>query len=215
MNPTLNVNIGGYPFIIDDDAYNKLQDYLDIIEDHFSTSEGCEEIVHDIELRFAELLTERSNKRPIIGVRDIEQAIKVLGTPEEFGADEDRYRSRQEDIYDDETPYRTKGKRLYRNPDDKVIGGVCSGMAAYFGMNDPIWIRLMFVLAVAGGGAGVLVYLFLLIAVPKAKTPSDRLAMQGRPINVENIARQVEDGIDQLTYKLDEISDKWTSKKKR
>ncbi len=213
MNPTINVNIGGYPFIIDEDAFDKLQEYLDIIEHHFSSSEGCEEIVHDIELRFAELLSERTNKRPIIGLRDVDQAIKILGTPEEFGAEDDRFRSRHEN-YDEEPAMRPKGKRLYRNPDDKVIGGVCSGLAAYFGMNDPIWIRLIFVISFAAGGAGFIVYLFLLIAVPKAKTPSDRLAMHGRPINVENIAQQVEDGIDQLTYKLDEISDKWTSKKK-
>jgi len=213
MNRTINVNIGGYPFIIDQDAFDELQDYLNVIEHHFSASEGCEEIVHDIELRFAELLTERANKRPIVSARDVEQAIKILGTPEEFGAEESRSFDHQAMDHDGGTT-KSKGKRLFRNPDDKVIGGVCSGLAAYFGLADPIWIRLIFVIAFAGGGAGVLVYLFLLIAVPKAKTPIDRLAMQGRPINVENIARQVEDGIENLSYKLDEISDRWTAKKK-
>ncbi len=213
MNPTINVNIGGYPFIIDEDAYDKLQEYLDVIEHHFSASEGCEEIVHDIELRFAELLSERQNKRPIIGIRDIEQAIKILGTPEEFGADENRHRSSEQPSYIGDDTIRKKGKRLFRNPDDKVVGGVCSGIAAYFGMSDPIWIRLVFVIFFVTGGASLLVYLFLLIAVPKAKSPSDRLAMQGRPINVENIAQQVEEGIEELSYKLDEISDRWSKKK--
>ena len=213
MNPTINVNIGGQPFIIDESAFNKLQEYLDVIEHHFSTSDGCEEIVNDIELRFAELLNERTNKRPIIGDRDIEQAIKVLGTPAEFGAYESRTHATTEENYD--PGFEAQGKRLYRNTDDKVIGGVCSGIAAYFGMSDPIWIRLMFVILLVVFGGGFIVYLFLLIAVPKAKTPSERLAMRGKPINVQNIARQVEDGIEHLTYKLDEISDTWGSKKKR
>ncbi len=212
MNPTINVNIGGYPFIIDEDAFKKLQSYLDIIEHHFSTSEGCEEIVNDIELRFAELLTERPNKRPIVNSRDVDQAIKILGTPEEFGADEDEAVEVEERM---EKSYRPRGKRLFRNPDEKVIGGVCSGLAAYFGMADPVWMRIIFLVLAFGSGVGVLLYLTFLIIVPKAKTPMDKLAMYGRPINVENIARQVEDGIDHLTDRIDEMSDKWTSKKKR
>ena len=212
MNPTINVNIGGYPFIIDQDAFDKLQSYLDIIEHHFSTSEGCDEIVHDIELRFAELLAERPNKRPIVNARDIEQAIKILGTPEEFGAAEGiQYEGQRAE----EDVLQVKGKRLYRNGDDKVIGGVCSGMAAYFGMSDPIWMRIIFLVAFVGFGFGFIVYLFLLIAVPKAKTNTEKLAMRGKPVNVNNIARQVEDSIEHLTYKLDEISDRWAAKKKR
>lgn len=210
MNPTINVNIGGYPFIIDDDAFEKLQAYLDAIEHHFSASEGCEEIVNDIELRFAELLMERPNKRPIVNLRDVEQAIKILGTPEDFGAEEDAIHAEEEADHG----FRPKGKRLFRNPDDKVIGGVCSGLAAYFGMADPVWMRIIFLVLAFGTGTGVLFYLILLIAVPKAKSPMDKLAMHGRPINIENIARQVEDSIDHLTDKIDEIGEKWASKKK-
>ena len=214
MNPTMNVNIGGCPFIIDEDAFDKIQDYLDIIENHFSTSDGCDEIVSDIEYRFAELLNERPNQRPIVSSRDVEQAIKVLGTPADFGAFESKRNAHTDEAYDD-NEFQPSGKRLYRNTDDKVVGGVCSGMAAYFGMSDPLWIRLFFVIATVVFGGGVIVYLFLLISVPKAKTASERLAMRGKPINVENIAKQVEDGIEHLTYKLDEISDKWATKKKR
>lgn len=214
MNPTLNVNIGGYPFIIDNNAFDKLQDYLNIIENHFSASEGCDEIVHDIELRFAELLNERSNKRPIVSVRDVEQAIKILGTPEDFGADIgfDNATAHEEAP---NTKSQPTGRRLFRDPKDKVISGVCSGIAAYLGINDPVWVRLLFVIFTAAGGSGALVYIFLMIAVPKAKTHMDRLAMQGKPINVENIAQQIEDGINNLTYTIDEMSDRFTSKKKR
>ena len=211
MNKTYNVNVGGYPFTMDINAYERLESYLDIIENHFSASESCEEIVNDIELRFAELIQERPNKQPIIGLRDVELAIKILGTPEEFGAESD-------EIYEDEfvksERSRRSGKRLFRNTEEKVLGGVCSGLAAYFGIQDPVWIRLFVVLLTIGTGMGLIAYIIMWIIVPPAKSRMEKLAMQGEPINVENIARSFESSIDELSEKIDSLSEKLKNKKK-
>ena len=211
MNKTYNVNVGGYPFTMDINAYERLESYLDIIENHFSASESCEEIVNDIELRFAELIQERPNKQPIISLRDVELAIKILGTPEEFGAESD-------EIHDDEfvrsERSRRSGKRLFRNTEEKVLGGVCSGLAAYFGIQDPVWIRLFVVLLAIGTGMGLIAYIIMWIIVPPAKSRMEKLAMQGEPINVENIARSFESSIDELSEKIDSLSEKLKNKKK-
>jgi phage shock protein PspC (stress-responsive transcriptional regulator) len=211
MNKTYNVNVGGYPFTMDINAYERLESYLDIIENHFSASESCEEIVNDIELRFAELIHERPNKQPIVNLRDVEVAIKILGTPEEFGAESDTL---PDDDYIQTEKQRRSGKRLFRNKEDKVWGGVCSGLAAYFGVADPVWIRLFFVLLTLSTGMGLIAYIVLMLIVPYAKTNMDKLAMQGETINVENIARSFEHSIDELSVKIDNLSEKFKSKKK-
>ena len=212
MNITQNVNIGGYPFILDQDAYEEVRSYLEIIEAHFSLSEGCDEIVHDIELRFAELLLSREHAGPIVTKKDIDQVMKILGTPEDFGAESITSRVGNENR--DSDGIHPVPRRLFRDPENKVIAGVCSGLSTYFGINDPIWIRIAFVAVMFAGGSSVLIYLILCAVMPKAKTPLDRLAMEGKPINVQTIADQVEDSIDHITNKIDELSDKWKSKKK-
>ena len=86
MNKIYNINLGGYPFTIDDDAYKVLDKYLKAITGHFSGSEGCEDIISDIEARIAELFNEHLKGQPIVGLREVESMIAVMGTPEEFGA---------------------------------------------------------------------------------------------------------------------------------
>ena len=142
MNKILHINLGGYPFTIDEDAYQHLSNYLATIHRHFRSSEGYEEITSDIEGRMAELFQEQLNARSIVTIKDVEAAISIMGTPEEFGADpidEAPSASSQSS-----SKFKT-GKRLFRNPEDQAVAGVCSGIAAYFGIEDPIWIRLAFV----------------------------------------------------------------------
>ena len=203
MNKIFNINLGGYPFVIDDDAYKKLNKYLDTIQKHFRKSEGCDEIVGDIEARIAELFNEHAKGQPIVSMRDVEGVIQIMGTPQEFGA---------EDIDMEEDKKESKrrsgsstGKRLYRDTDDKVIGGVCSGLAAYFGVSDPLIFRLIFAVLFLSG-VGIMAYVLLWIIVPSAKTSADKLSMKGEPINVNNIAKQVEEELNNLSHTITDFA---------
>lgn len=202
MNKVFNINLGGYPFVMDQDAYNTLDEYLISLEGYFSESEGCEEIVSDIEARIAELFKDRLKRRKIVSMKDVDEVIAIMGTPEQF---EDDAFATQTGSTGKKFDIRT-GKRLYRNPDDSVLAGVCSGLSAYLGIEDPIWMRLVFVLAVFGFGFGVLPYIVLWIVVPEALTSGDRLAMRGEPANVSNIARTVEEELQHLSKRITNFS---------
>jgi phage shock protein PspC (stress-responsive transcriptional regulator) len=203
MNKIFNINLGGYPFVIDDDAYKKLNEYLDTIQKHFRKSEGCDEIVGDIEARIAELFNEHAKGQPIVSMRDVEGVIQIMGTPQEFGAEDI-------DLEEDKKESKRRsgsstGKRLYRDTDDKVIGGVCSGLAAYFGVSDPLIFRLIFAVLFLSG-VGIMAYVLLWIIVPSAKTSADKLSMKGEPINVNNIAKQVEEELNNLSHTITDFA---------
>ncbi|HMQ05993.1 MAG TPA: PspC domain-containing protein [Saprospiraceae bacterium] len=208
MNKIVNINLGGFPFTIDEDAYVYLQKYIKTIKRHFSDSEGCEEIVYDIEVRMAELFQDRMKGRSIVSMSDLDEVIKILGRPEDFGAepiDIDREEPiRQRRRTDPRDSVRT-GRRLFRNPDDKILGGVAGGLAAYFGVNDAVWVRIAFVL-LAFSGIGILPYIILWIIVPEAKSAGDKLEMRGEPVNVSNIAKTVEDELTELSHRLTEMT---------
>ncbi len=208
MNKTHNINLGGYPFTIDEDAYSALEKYLDKIESHFRGSEGFEEIYEDIENRMAELLQERTRTKMIVTVDDVQHAVAILGLPEEFGTEAyDRGSDKHRE-------YKT-GKKLYRDPDDKVIGGVCGGLAAYFGVQDAVWLRVAFALLSIGGGVGVIAYILFWALVPVAQSPADFLAMRGEPINVKNIAKIVEDEVENISDHFSELSEDWKTKRRK
>ena len=212
MNKIFNINLGGYPFTIDDNAYQKLTKYLTTIEKHFSASEGCDEIISDIESRIAELFNESLNGQPIVSLKDIDAAIVTMGTPEEFGAVGSDYDDTEEAL-SDQGEYKT-GKKLFRDPDTKIIGGVCSGLSAYFGIEDPLWVRLGAVALMFTGGLSVPLYILLLIILPKARTSADKLAMRGERIDINNIAKTIEDEFDNISDTFSDLDQKIRSKKK-
>lgn len=212
MNKVQHINLGGFPFTIDEDAYEHLSNYLETIHRHFRGSEGYEEITNDIEARMAELFQESLGERSsIITVKEVKDAIVIMGTPEDFGA---------EPLGEEPEPRKTTGsgyrpgKRLFRNPEDEVLGGVCSGIAAYFGIADPLWIRLLFIVITISGGFGIPAYLILWAIVPKAETASDRLAMRGEPINASNIGRIIEEEFQHISDKVSELGSELGGKKK-
>ena len=171
MNKIVNINLGGYPLNIDEDAYDYLKGYLGAIHRHFEVSEGYDEITSDIEVRLAEIFQDQLGDRSIVSMQDVEAAISVMGTPEEFGAEpmeEQTYRSSSSKS--GKAKIKT-GKRLFRNPEDKVVGGVCSGLAAYFGINDPLWVRIVLVVLVLSSvGFLIPAYLIAWAIVPEEKT---------------------------------------------
>ena len=214
MNKIYNINLGGYPFTIDDDAYIVLNKYLKTISNHFSRSEGCEDIISDIESRIAELFNEHMQGQPIVSMRQVDKMISIMGTPEEFGAapESDNIKENNARRGSRESSFQP-GKRLFRDPDASIIGGVCSGISSYLGIRDPVWIRIAFAIGFFTG-FGVIAYLILWIALPEAKTAADKLAMKGEKINVSNIARIVEDEINNLGETIAEITKDFGTKKK-
>lgn len=205
MNKILNINLGGYALTIDDDAFDYLNAYLESIRRRFSESEGRDEIMHDIESRLGEIISTSMGNRTIVMLPDVEAAIEVMGKPEDFGGepvDKPGAGASGKKTF-------RPGKKMFRDEEDAVIGGVCSGLTAYFGMQEPIWMRLIFVLlALVSFGFWVPAYLLLWILVPPARTAAERLAMRGETANVENIAREIEQGFDRISKKVNEFGSK-------
>jgi phage shock protein PspC (stress-responsive transcriptional regulator) len=207
MNKILNINLGGYALTIDDDAFEYLNAYLDSLRKRFSESEGRDEIVHDIESRLGEIISQNLGNRTIVMLPDAEAAVEILGKPEDFGGESTGGGSGSSSggRAKSSSTVRT-GKRLFRDEDDAVVGGVCSGLSAYFGVSDPVWMRLIFVLLTfLSAGFWIPAYLLLWILVPPAKTAADRLSMRGEPINVDNIAKEIEDGFERFGKKVNEF----------
>lgn len=191
MNKTVTVNIGGMVFHIEEQAYEQLKKYLDSIRIQFTAMDGRDEILQDIEARFAELFNENINDaRQVVTAANVESAIRIMGKPEELsGNEEDDHKSSRNENF------ANKGfKRLYRDGDDKVIGGVCSGLGHYIGI-DPVWLRLIFAAAFFIGGTGLLLYFILLIIIPKARTTTEKLEMKGQAINVQSIKAAIEEEV--------------------
>lgn len=217
MKKIFNVNLGGYPFTIDEDAYQKLNRYLDTISAHFADSEGCEEILEDIESRVAELFNDKLKNKSIIDKKDLEDVITIMGRPEDFGAETIDEEPIQSSSTHRTGPRKTTiktGKRLFRDTDEKVIGGVASGMAAYFGIEDPLWVRLAWILAFFLMGVPILIYPLLWVIVPEAKTAGDKLAMRGEAATISNIAKTVEEELTELSSTINEMAKDFGSKKK-
>jgi len=188
MKITVSVNLGGYSFNIDEDAYSELKRYLKNLELHFAEEESASEILSDIETRMAELLRARlTGYKQVITIEDVGYVISVMGNPE--------------DISDNEGPTRKEKfanpgvHRMYRDPDKRVIGGVCAGMGAYWDI-EPWIIRGIFVVLTMAGGVGILVYLILYIVLPEAKTTAQKIEMKGDPVNIHNIKESVKKEVD-------------------
>lgn len=204
MNKTVTVNLGGIVFHIDEDAYEMLHRYLESIKSHFHSSEGKDEITSDIEARIAELFTEKlKSGRQVIVVADVREAISTMGKPEDFGGEEKAAdNSTKEEKY--QSTGTTTKRRIYRNPDEKVLGGVCSGISAYLDI-DPLWIRLFFALMFFGFGTGFLLYIILWIVIPEAKTTAQKLEMKGEKVNVENIEKNIKEEMENLKNKFEDF----------
>lgn len=205
MNKILNINLGGYALTIDDDAYEYLKSYLEKIRLRFSEREGRDEILSDIEARLGEIISGSMGTRTIVMLPDVEAAANMMGKPEDFGSGDTATENDEQSSNSERATVRT-GKRLFRDEQDAIVGGVCSGLTSYFGMADPVWMRLIFVLlAFISFGFWVPAYVLIWILVPPARNSSDRLAMRGEPINMDNIAKEVEEGFDRLGNRLDNV----------
>ncbi len=199
MNKTVNINIGGLFFHIDEDAYQKLSRYFDAIKRSLSNSSGKDEIMKDIEMRVAELLTEQQKSdKHVINLKDVDQVVTVMGQPEDYRIDDDN----QEPSSTNFTSSPSGRKKLYRDKDNGLIAGVCTGLGHYFGI-DSVWIKIMFLIFVfAGFGTGVIAYFILWIATPKAITTAEKLEMTGEPVTISNIEKKVREEYENVSNKF-------------
>ncbi|MEI6815776.1 MAG: PspC domain-containing protein [Bacteroidota bacterium] len=204
MKKTVTVNIGGIVFHIDEDAYLLLSTYLESIKAHFHTSEGKDEITSDIEARIGELFTDKlKSGRQVINIDDVNEAIAIMGKPEDFGGEAKTTNSYVNDDKNQWSSGNSK-RRVYRNPDDKVLGGVCSGISYYLDL-DPLWIRLVFAIMFFGFGSGLLLYIILWVIIPEAKTTAEKLEMKGEKVNVENIEKNIKEEMENLKNKFEDF----------
>ena len=185
-------------FHIDEDAYQKLTRYFDAIKRSLSNSSGHDEIIKDIEMRVSELLNEKQKTdKHVIGLKDVDEVIAVMGQPEDYIIEDDKT---NEQSYRSSTT--TSTKKLYRDRDKGMVGGVSSGLGYYFGI-DAVWFRLFFVLLVlAGFGAGFLAYIILWIVTPEASTTSEKLEMTGEPVTISNIEKKVREEFENVSEKI-------------
>jgi phage shock protein PspC (stress-responsive transcriptional regulator) len=201
MNKTVNINLGGLFFHIDEDAYQKLNRYFDAIKRSLSNSSGQDEIMKDIEVRISEIFSEQKDSdKNVINLKDVDAMIAIMGQPEDYRIEEEG-ESAQSNFT--ETTSKTN-KKLYRDIDKNILGGVCAGLGHYFGV-DSLWIRLLLVLIViAGVGSPILLYLLLWVLIPKAQTTAEKLQMTGEPVNLSNIEKKVREEFSNISEKIED-----------
>ncbi|MDR1171844.1 MAG: PspC domain-containing protein [Bacteroidales bacterium] len=189
MKRVETININGIVFSIDDDAFGKLGSYLDALGKYFEQEQGGREIITDIEARISELFAERDGGTgQVITLADVTKVIRILGTPEDIaGADADFEAGTVTPPRPAQQPEKSM-RRLYRDPDQRYLGGVCSGIAAWLGIS-PLAMRLGFLAIVFFYGISILVYALLWIIIPKAKTTAQKLEMRGEPVTISNIEK--------------------------
>ena len=196
MNKTIIININGIVFHIEEDAYEILKNYMTEVKRHFSNSADSLEITTDIENRIAEMFGEvlLKDNRQVIVEQDVNQVVEQMGSVADFET---------ADADNDHSAYiNTSGnRRLFRDPDDHLVAGVCAGIANYFNI-DTVWMRLAFALFIPVGGSGLLLYLILWIIVPKATSRADKMAMKGEKQNLQGFKKNFEEEMSSMRQNI-------------
>lgn len=184
MKKVVNVGIGGRSFAIEEDAYSKLKRYLDAFRNKSKMGIQSNEVMDDLEERIAELFSETVNQyRNVVGIVTVDKVIAQLGMP-----DGEPYTEEGSNPVSDILNGNKPTKKLYRNPSNKAIAGVCSGIAVYLNI-DILLVRIIFVVALFMGSAGFWIYVILWIAAPLAETPVQKCEMLGLTPTAENLMK--------------------------
>ena len=214
MNKTISINLSGMLFNLEEAAYNQLLNYLQTIKNYFSAAEGRDEIIGDIESRIAELFQERLKSKQVILEQDVEDIIEIMGKPEVYAeeASADGTTSNENSTGTDvpnngqESFYGKEKKRLFRDPDEGMLGGVCIGVGHYLGI-DPVWLRIAFLVGLFFFGSGPLLYLILWIALPKAESTAEKLQMRGEAVTIESIEKKIKEEFERINKKAGEFTE--------
>ena len=206
MKKTLTVNLGGTVFHIDEDAYQLLDKYLSNLRIHFRKEEGSEEIMNDFEMRISELFGERVRLgHEVITIEHVEEVINRMGKPEEIFEEETeeekenaKKRTYQEQVI-------TGKKKLMRDPDNRVIGGVAAGIAAYMGWDaTAVRLAMILLLFIPVVHWMAILYIVLWMVMPLARTAADRLIMRGKSVTLETIGQTVTDGFEKVSNNVND-----------
>lgn len=203
MKKTLTINLGGTVYHIDDDAYRLLDNYLSNLKHYFRKQEGAEEIVNDIEMRIAELFAEKiAEGKQVITVSDVEEIIARVGKPEDFGITDDdadsQKKTEQSASGNQSYTHTAAPRRWFRDPDNKLLGGVASGLAAYFDWDITLVRILMIILVFLPYCPMIILYIIGWIVIPEAHTAAEKLSMHGKAVTIENIGKTVTDGFERV-----------------
>lgn len=196
MNKTIIININSIVFHIEEDAYEILRTYMIDIKKHFGNSKDSNEILQDIENRIAEMFSERiqTGRKEVISIQDVEDIIAQMGRVSDFETAEEETAYTHQQAHMGDQPSISYEKKLMRNPDDKILGGVCSGLGYYFGM-EAKWVRILFVLCFLFAGTGILLYVVLWAVMPLATNRADRMVLRGEEPNLQNFKKSFEEDI--------------------
>jgi len=196
MNKTVNINLGGMFFHIDEEAYQKLTRYFDAIKRSLTNSSGQDEIIKDIEMRISELLTEKQKSdKHVVSLKDVDEVIAVMGQPEDYRIDNEEPGISAPNFYSSKT------KKLYRDTENGMIGGVLAGLGHYFGV-DKVWLRVFLLIMIFAWGTGFLAYIILWIVMPAATTTTEKLEMTGEPVTISNIEKKVREEFENVSEKF-------------
>lgn len=197
MEKIISITIGKVIFNIEEEAYDKLSGYLEEIRKHFSKEKNGEEIIEDIEISIADkFLDRKQGKDSAVTINDVEKIIAQMGTVKDF----DKSTEEEEGEKAKEKTESFRNKKLYRDPNDKIIAGVASGLSAYFGIDTSL-MRLAFVVTVFFGGIGIIAYVLLWVIIPKASTTAQKLEMHGDRITLKEIENSLKNGIKKIKKK--------------
>ena len=184
MKKTVNVAIGGCSFIIDEDAYDAISTYLDNFKKSMDESSSLNDVMDELECRMADLLKAKLGSREVVGLEMAKEVIEQLGYPDGYNPGDGEQT--------DGDPYKEHPiRKLFRDPDNKKIAGVCSGLATFLGV-DVVIIRILFLIAFICGTAGGWIYIIIWIAAPEARTAIEKCELRGIPATAENIRKFTE-----------------------
>ncbi|MFW5851436.1 MAG: PspC domain-containing protein [Bacteroidota bacterium] len=209
MKKTVTINLNSLMFHIDEDAYETLQTYLTTLSTHFKKENNSAEIIHDIEARISELFQiKKTHENQVITIEDVQEVISIMGKPEDFDIASESTQQQQKQ--------KQQQKRLFRDTDNRVLGGVCSGLSHYFNI-DVVIVRILFLCTIFF--AGPLIYILAWILIPKAQTTTEKAEMLWDNYDIENIKKKVKQEIDEIRSHYSEyeheIKNKFSHKKKR
>ena len=190
MKKTINVAIGGCSFTIDEDAYNTLNEYLERFKGALDSSSSSADVMDELEGRIADLMKAKLGGREVVDMRMAQEVVAQLGYPQGYQPSDtgNAGQSTQDEYHYSGTDGERPVRKLFRDPDDKKLAGVCSGLALFLGV-DVTLIRIIFLVAFICGSAGLWIYLVIWIAAPEAKTAAEKCELRGIPANAENIRR--------------------------
>lgn len=204
MEKTIIINIGNTIIHIEESAYELLKAYLNEVKQYFANHADDLEIVTDIENRIAELLTEQleEQKKQVVDSANVNSVIAQMGKVQDFDTVEE---GEEAPVINNNYQYQYTEKKLYRDMDDRVVAGVCAGIAHYVNA-DPKWIRLATLLISIAGGFGLLVYAILWIIMPKAKSRIERMEMKGEPANLQGFQKNLDEELQAVKERLGEVN---------